>query len=843
MRNEIQDEARKRAKKLLRPTMYADLGQPSTELGKANDLYLDKFNKVFYQKQEGEWIELFSAVGLEGKRGERGERGATGLSGAVGERGEQGPRGEKGERGFMGTRGQRGATGLAGERGLQGENGKDGKDGKDGREIEIRVKNRILQWRYKGDSDWRDLFDLMELSPRSAAAIRPVLQQLPTGGTTGQVLKKKSNTDLDVEWQDDGAVHITGDESVDGVKYWEADQYFQQSNHAVGRTYREGGLSVPGVYLNAFVPQGTTTAIFNDVSARSTYIYQNDDFGAITTPFYVKNEDTGELIKVVGDSGYIWDGCERGLFGTTPSPVTVGDVFTLQPTGDYATYMTPDYERVLVDCTGGLMEVILPNPVDYPTMEDGLTFSICDYVGSLGNGNALIVKDPTNGNSIEVWDPGAIVRATFDLSSGLYTFLSTKSLASDYASPAKYAVRVATTAALSVSSYSFPSLVLSSSLTAIEGVTLKAGDLILVKDQATASQNGVYIYNTSTNLIRDPNFQTGQNFVPGLQFYVAEGIINADSVFILTANDNIVLDTTSLTFRRSGGVQTISSKTANYTVVAADDGTILSYTTLAAARAVTLPALSAVPEGFKITVIDSTTGTHASTNNITIQRAGSDTFVDGTTSKVINIANAGMTVMKINSKWVQFHLPPTFVDLATAQTLSTKTLDNTNTATLKDTLFTLQDDADTTKQAKFQLSGITTATTRTFTLPDADTTLVGSGTNQTITNKRINPRVDSIAGTTSPQTRSIDNFDQMQMTAISVDMTIGAPTGTPVNGQRYVIRLKDNGTARALTWDAIYRAIGVTLPTTTVINKTVYIFMVYNNADTKWDVVDVKQEV
>lgn len=58
--------------------------------------------------------------------------------------------------------------------------------------------------------------------------------------------------------------------------------------------------------------------------------------------------------------------------------------------------------------------------------------------------------------------------------------------------------------------------------------------------------------------------------------------------------------------------------------------------------------------------------------------------------------------------------------------LSNSTIDNTNSIVVKDANFTLQDDVDTTKQAAFQLSGITTGTTRTFTLPDASTTIVGA---------------------------------------------------------------------------------------------------------------------
>lgn len=61
--------------------------------------------------------------------------------------------------------------------------------------------------------------------------------------------------------------------------------------------------------------------------------------------------------------------------------------------------------------------------------------------------------------------------------------------------------------------------------------------------------------------------------------------------------------------------------------------------------------------------------------------------------------------------------------ISATQTLTNKTIDNTNTITLKDTLFTLQDDGDTTKQVQFQLSGVTTGTTRTLTVPDASGTI------------------------------------------------------------------------------------------------------------------------
>ena len=108
----------------------------------------------------------------------------------------------------------------------------------------------------------------------------------------------------------------------------------------------------------------------------------------------------------------------------------------------------------------------------------------------------------------------------------------------------------------------------------------------------------------------------------------------------------------------------------------------------------------------------------------------------------------------------------------------------------------------------------------------------------TFTNKRIDPRTSSSASTAT-LTPDISSFDQYNLTAQAVGLTVAAPTGTPVDGNRLIIRILDNGTGQTISWNATYTVIGVTLPTTTTANKMVYVGCIYNSTNTRWDVVAV----
>jgi hypothetical protein len=128
--------------------------------------------------------------------------------------------------------------------------------------------------------------------------------------------------------------------------------------------------------------------------------------------------------------------------------------------------------------------------------------------------------------------------------------------------------------------------------------------------------------------------------------------------------------------------------------------------------------------------------------------------------------------------------------------------------------------------------------TATQTALDLKASLTGT---ETLTNKRITARVQSVSSSATV-TPNADSDDAVKVTAQAAGLTLANPSGTPTGMQAMVIRIKDNGTARSISFGNQYRAIGVTLPTTTVISKTMYLGIIWNADDSKWDVIGYSLE-
>ena len=172
---------------------------------------------------------------------------------------------------------------------------------------------------------------------------------------------------------------------------------------------------------------------------------------------------------------------------------------------------------------------------------------------------------------------------------------------------------------------------------------------------------------------------------------------------------------------------------------------------------------------------------------------GSGAISLANTGVLSNIAGVGITVSSATGN-VTVAIDSTVATLTGTQTLQNKTLDNTNTVTLLDTLFTLQDNLDNTKQAQFQVSTIGTGTTRTYTLQNQSGTIAllsgaqtFSGVN-TFSNATIQVGSSTATGTMqfaygatlSGNTKTVE-IATNGVSGSTTAITIGSTFGTTVN--------------------------------------------------------------
>ena len=111
----------------------------------------------------------------------------------------------------------------------------------------------------------------------------------------------------------------------------------------------------------------------------------------------------------------------------------------------------------------------------------------------------------------------------------------------------KQSVRVATTGPITLSGTQ-----------TIDGVSAIAGDRVLVKDQSTASQNGIYVV-AAGSWSRAADADSNAEVTAGMFTFVTEGTTNADSGWVLTTNDTITLGTTALAFAQFSGAGQITA--------------------------------------------------------------------------------------------------------------------------------------------------------------------------------------------------------------------------------------------------------------------------------------------
>ena len=114
----------------------------------------------------------------------------------------------------------------------------------------------------------------------------------------------------------------------------------------------------------------------------------------------------------------------------------------------------------------------------------------------------------------------------------------------------KDSVRVASTADVTISGPG----------AAIDGISLSSGDRVLLKNQSTASQNGIYSWNGAASaMTRTTDADADVEVTAGMFVFVEEGTANADNGYVLTTDGSITVGSTSLTFTQFSGAGQITA--------------------------------------------------------------------------------------------------------------------------------------------------------------------------------------------------------------------------------------------------------------------------------------------
>lgn len=142
--------------------------------------------------------------------------------------------------------------------------------------------------------------------------------------------------------------------------------------------------------------------------------------------------------------------------------------------------------------------------------------------------------------------------------------------------------------------------------------TLTAGDRILVRSQATGSQNGIYLASAS-GWTRASDFNSPSNIIRNSFFWVGSGAELSDTGWTLATDPPYVVDTTALVFNQFNGAGSITTGTA----------------------------LSRSGNTLNVNLGD---GLTTSTNNLTIDLADSTLSLDGTGLKLAPLTSAYLLV-------------------------------------------------------------------------------------------------------------------------------------------------------------------------------------------------------
>lgn len=331
----------------------------------------------------------------------------------------------------------------------------------------------------------------------------------------------------------------------------------------------------------------------------------------------------------------------------------------------------------------------------------------------------------------------------------------------------------------------------------IDWQVLVANDLVLVKNQSTWSQNGVYVVNAGA-WTRSTNYNTTDHF-NRRYIYVISGTANTATLWICSTRNPTVWTTATSFSQISLWIGTAANQAAagnhNHTSIAttaaSSFGAALSY--------------------------------RYANRTATWSTAATDLVVEFTWSTASQIETMPDWVALSNNSWRIITYKNSSSNPWTIRQSASNTLDGSS--------------SDYTLAIWETLTVLNKADNVWISLNKPEVT--ASSTN-TLTNKRITKRVVTTTQSATP-TINTNNWDIFNITWLAQAITSMTTnlTWTPVDWDMMIINITDNGTARAITWGASFEASTIALPTTTTISTLLKVWFMWNTATSKWRCVAV----